>query len=93
MWFNFQRKHFDFESVQSIIGRPWKEFSLLLIKYFDLSKGDYNKAMKLVAQGGHRNLVDFFISKGADKWNMGLSGTEGGHRDLVNFFIFKGVKE
>jgi hypothetical protein len=39
------------------------------------------------AEGGHKELVDFFIEKGADNWNLGMEGSiEGGHRELVNFF-------
>lgn len=45
-----------------------------------------------VAKSGHRDLVDFFISKGANWWNEGLFGAaQGGHRDLVDFFILKGA--
>jgi len=45
------------------------------------------------SRGGHRDLVDFFISKGADNWDEGLEGAaHGGHRDLAYFFIEKGAK-
>ena len=48
--------------------------------------------MKLATQGGHRNLVDFFISKGANGWNGGMFyAAEGGHQDLIDFFISKGA--
>jgi len=95
LWRNrFQRQHpSDFEYVDSLKKSSWKDFSLLLIKYLDLAKGDYDTAMKLAAQGGHRNLVDFFISKGADNWNSGMFGAaQGSHHDLVDFFISKGSK-
>ena len=35
--------------------------------------------------------TNFFIEKGADDWNWGLSNaTEGGHMHLMQFFIEKG---
>lgn len=44
------------------------------------------------ARAGRRDLLDFFILKGADNWYMGLNNAAlGGHRDLVDFFISKGV--
>lgn len=30
---------------------------------------DWNCGMQSAATGGHKNLVDFFISKGANNWN------------------------
>ncbi len=39
------------------------------------------------AEGGHKDLVEFFIEKGAKDWNQGmLDAREGGHIDLVEFF-------
>ena len=65
LWRNQRQHPSDFEYVDSIRKDSWKDFSLLLIRYLDLAKRNYNEAMKLATQGGHRNLVDFFISKGA----------------------------
>jgi len=49
--------------------------------------------MANAARGGHKDLVKFFISKGADNWNKGMyEAARGGHKDLVNFFISKGAK-
>jgi len=96
LWRNrFQRQHpSDFEYVDSLKKSSWKDFSLLLIRYLDLAKGNYNTAMKLAAQGGHHNLVDFFISKGANNWKLAMEGAaQGGHRDLVDFFISKGADD
>jgi len=69
-------------------SRPWNYRPALI----HLVKGNYNTAMKLAAEGGHRDLVDFFIFKGADNWDFGMKGAaRGGHRDLVDFFISKGA--
>ena len=44
------------------------------------------------ARGGHRNIVDFFILKGAHLWDYGMRGAAlGGHRELVEYFISKGA--
>ncbi len=56
------------------------------------SKYIYDYAMFDAAIGGHKNLVEFFIKKGANDWNWGMRGAaEGGHKDLVEFFIDKGA--
>lgn len=52
----------------------------------------YNEGLRRAAAAGERQLVDFFISKGACYWNWALGGAAiGGHRDLVDFFISKGA--
>jgi hypothetical protein len=44
------------------------------------------------SEGGHRDLVNLFITKGATDWNWALQAAScGGHRDLVDFFIAKGA--
>ena len=55
---------------------------------------DINKGMHGAAKGGHKDLVDFFIEKGANDWNSGMRGAaNGGHKDLVDFFIKKGAND
>ena len=44
------------------------------------------------ALGGHKDLVEFFITKGANNWDRGMTQAAlGGHKDLVEFFICKGA--
>lgn len=39
------------------------------------------------ARGGHKDLVEFFITKGANEWNDGMrAAARGGQKDLVDFF-------
>lgn len=46
------------------------------------------------AKEGHRDLVNFFIEKGANHWNTSFKNAAiGGHRDLVEFFIEKLKKD
>ena len=52
------------------------------------------KALYHAARGGHKDLVEIFISEGADNWNYGLHrAAQGGHKDLVEFFIEKGADD
>ena len=52
--------------------------------------GKLNGGLIEVAKGGHKDLVKFFISKGANGWVWGMAGAaEGGHNDLVEFFKTK----
>ena len=42
--------------------------------------------------GGHRDLAEFMIQKGATDWNYGLyNACSGGHRDLAELMIEKGA--
>ena len=62
--------------------------------YYDGSKIDVNEAMYHAAKGGHKELVEKFISLGANEWNWGMRGAaEGGHEDLVEKFISLGANE
>jgi len=70
--------------------KTWKQFYLQILKYWDPNN---NEAMKAAAKAGHKDVVDFFISKGSKYWQGGMEGAaEGGHKDLVDFFISKGAK-
>ena len=43
-----------------------------------------NWGLKDASYGGHRELVDLFINKGANSWNGALEGaSKGGHRELA----------
>ena len=60
--------------------------------YYDGSIMDNNTAMYSAAQGGHKELVEYFISKGANYWNDSMqSAMDNGHYDLVYYFICKGA--
>ena len=42
--------------------------------------------------GGHRELAELMIEKGATDWNWGLmDACYGGHRDLAEWMIAKGA--
>jgi len=88
-WMKRLEKNFpDFKNTSKT--RNWKQTYLALVYY--LNKYDPNKAMIKVAKKGDKDLVNFFIKKGADNWIFGMKGAaRGGHRDLVEFFIQKGA--
>jgi hypothetical protein len=55
--------------------------------YYDGSIVGNNTAIYCAARGGHKDLVEYFISKGADNWNYGMRGAaEGGHKELEEWF-------
>jgi ankyrin repeat protein len=61
-----------------------------LIDYCSLDT--INEGLQGACHGGHKNLVDFLISKGANDWGRGLYGAcQGGHRELVELMISKGA--
>ena len=67
-------------------NRSWKRFYLLITKYLNGTE-NWNWGMEGAAEGGHRDLVDFFIAKGANYWDTGMHyALQGGHQNLVKFF-------
>ena len=64
----------------------------LSITKFRYPKEWSNDGLYGACLGGHRDLVDLMIEKGADNWNWGLySACLGGHRDLTVLMISKGA--
>lgn len=52
----------------------------------------WEDGMASAAEGGHREIVELFISCGADWWNGGMaSAARGGHLDLAEFFVARGA--
>ena len=50
----------------------------------------YNYGLSGAVRGGHDKLIDFFISKGANNWNLAILGAAyAGREDLVFRFITK----
>lgn len=62
------------------------DYILSLKPHWD--KMTLNNGMAGAAEGGHRDLVELFIQRGADNWIKGATGAaRGGHEDLVDFFM------
>jgi len=89
-WRNRLKNNFpDFKTTEK---RNWKQTYLALVYYSNKYLPD--KAIEELAKGGMKNidLINFFIQKGAKRWNLGMfEAARGGHRDLVQFFIEKGA--
>jgi ankyrin repeat protein len=90
----------DEDRLIAIVTAIEKDY-LDLVKYYiedkniDLSvyNTNYNILMAMAAENGHKSIVDYFISKGANDWNQGMAfAIKGGQTELVNFFIEKGAK-
>ena len=48
---------------------------------------DWNGALMGASRGGHIDIVQLLISKGADDWNLALrTASNGGHKELMQFF-------
>ena len=64
------------------------------LKAWQKNERPLDRKMSEAAEGGHKDLVDFFISKGANYWNWGLLGAaKGGNKDLLDFFISNGAND
>ena len=50
--------------------------------------------LRAAAKGGNKELIKFFIDRGANRWNMGLQGAvAGNHRELIDYFISLGADD
>jgi len=53
-----------------------------------------NFGMFGAAEGGHKELVDLFVKKGANNWNYWMCGAaKGGQKELVDLFVKKGATD
>jgi len=92
-WMNRLKNNFpDFKLENKNKSRTWKQTYLALVYYSNKYFPD--KRLRKLSKGGMKNidLIQFFIQKGANKWNWGMYGAaRGGHKDLVQFFIENGA--
>ena len=52
----------------------------------------WNEGLFHGCKGGHEQIVELMIARGANKWNGGLSySCQGGHKELVELMIAKGA--
>ena len=73
--------------------RTWRNYYLNIVYYMDKLEKTH-KRMYLAAKNGEKDLVDFFISEGADDFSEGMkSAALGGHLELVKYFISKALEE
>jgi hypothetical protein len=79
----------------AILGHYTLEESYLSILYTSLSTPfNPNKGLEEAAKNGHVDLVEYFVSQGANDWNLGMSGAAlGGHMHLVKYFVSRGAND
>src|SRR5208282_4709850 len=54
----------------------------------------WNSGLYNACHGGHRNIVNLMIEKGANDWNMALyHACCGGHRELVDLMVMNGAND
>lgn len=102
LWMNYLNRKADFETIKSVIRRPWKEFALLLEKYRiqerECNEEDpksllqnYNHAIYFPIEDGYQDLVEFYLRKiHLYQWNWYIYyAAKGGHLEMVKIFLQK----
>ena len=63
-------------------------------KITDIKQDIKDRAMTYAARGGHRDIVELMITKGANDWNWALSWAASyGHIDIVKLMVEKGAND
>jgi hypothetical protein len=53
-----------------------------------------DRGLKGACIGGHKELAELMIARGANDWNYGLSGAcFAGHKELAEFMIARGARD
>lgn len=92
MWKYFEKRTYPDELLR--LASFYGNFPLVL-RAIELKSDDFNTGLIYAAEGGHFDLIEFFIEKIKSKkyfnrvnWNYGMYGSAlGGHLHLVEFFI------
>lgn len=86
----YLESEFDIESSQ-IYKNAVQGLGYLLQSISNLH---LNECLAGTCEGGHKELVDFIISQGANDWNRGLAAAcRGGYKELVELMILKGATD
>ena len=71
-----------------------RQGSLFRVNELVRQDANVNYGMRGAAEGGHKELIDLFIKKGANDWNTGMwYAAEGSHKELVDLFIKRGAND
>ncbi len=61
-------------------------------KISTIENDDWNWGLRGACEGGHMDMVELMIERGATNWNYGLYGAcRGGHMDIVELMIERGA--
>ena len=56
-----------------------------------ITSHDYNRSLYAACLGGHKEIVDLIIGKGATNWNVGLrAACRGNHMEIIDLMISRG---
>ena len=78
-----------FPAVVPSLGTTWFQ----LVKFLTSTK-DVNEGLRLAAKYNNPSLIEYYIGKGANNWDLGMEGAaQGGHKDLIEYFIGKGADD
>lgn len=87
-WQNRMKQNFP--EYQKTTNQSWKQSYLTLLYYEIVKNKKYsspNSKMSLAAKLGNKDVINYYISRGANKFISGMNyAAEGGHLDLVIFF-------
>ena len=79
-----------FDNSKSLILAEKKKIIQKIKKYHNEKL--WNAGLYFASKLGDQEMIDIFISKGANNWDCGMSGAaNGGYQHLVEFFISKGA--
>ena len=84
--------------IQSLIfiKRVGMEIKKYFYGYRQINRSivDWNEGFHYACYGGHKEICDILIEKGANDWNNGLAfASRGGHKELCLLLIEKGATE
>ena len=83
----------DIKTITDFV-RACKQGDLLSITRSKYNKSWLNRGLYSACRGGHKELVELMIAKGANNWNQGLYGAcRGGHKELAELMIVKGTND
>ena len=78
--------------INTILEESCEKGSVFMIKAIESKKPNWNWGLEGACRGGHCELAEWMVEKGATWWDWGLSGAcRGGHRELAEFMIAKGA--
>ena len=60
---------YHFAGVVPSLGQTWFQLVEFLTSITDINKG-----LRLAAQNGNFSVIEYFIGKGANDWNLGMKG-------------------
>ena len=77
--------------ADTVLQKSWEKGSVFTIKAIESKNLNWNCGLYGACEGGHRELTEWMVEKGARDWNLGLrSACQGGHRGIAEWMIDKG---